>query len=98
MIQAILLIFFGMSSAEQAVVAELACAAHVESPKIEWLANPEGFQYQYADGSTAQYSFFDDILVRGPNRNIVYLKGDVEHLLPDTVNPTASGYSIQIGD
>ena len=55
MINAIILIFLGMTAAEQTVTADLACGMHPGAEPVAWMITPDGLMYSYEDGSSILY-------------------------------------------
>ena len=55
MINAVILIFLGMTMAEQTVTADLACELHPAVEATSWMVTSEGLRYSYSDGSSVLY-------------------------------------------
>lgn len=77
MIQAIIVIFYAMTGAEQAYIAELACAKVplLEEPRVvnSYL---DTYTSIYSDGSTQDKAINNDRLILNKNGDILYLSGD----------------------
>jgi len=75
MIQAILLIFLGMTNAEQAYIANAACTVgHV--PVSSYISTEDRIGNKYADGSYIEYPFYDD----DPLGDVVFnTRGQIVH-------------------
>ena len=72
MINAILLIFFGMSLAEQTVITELACNVPEVKPVSTHPTNADGWFTIYSDGSYTIESLDGDVTVRSKEGYILY--------------------------
>ena len=75
MIQAILLIFFGMSTAEQGLVTTLACEVPQPVPVSQRFDSRDGLLQTFADGSVLEIDQYSTV-VRNPRGDVVYFSGE----------------------